>query len=670
MKLDQLRTLAEQAKTHPNYQFRDKTEAELLVMAKKSFTRLIARDRQRALDSWKKALIKEDQATEDHALEFIIYRFLAQTNLFFLCNMLGYYKFKLDTHEDICNNFFVQKNPVFRSFDEFAHQYTDLKDRMLLVPRGGYKSTMNIADCVQWVICFPEVTILILTGVYKLASDFVGELKMHFTLEDANDRLSTYRVDKKYEPRNMADPVTGEWSKSMFQILFPEHCVTPSDGSQFEFQTPVGGDAREPSVRAASIEQALSGMHFGILKLDDVVHNENSTTMERLEKINKQIDVNNAMLHPHGFNDVIGTWYDEFDYYGTTIRDQETKAREQNLPDAIQGSVDSGKYNCDLNDFRVYLRSAWWPKESAKGKIEEQMTASDYDLWFPEGLPYEFLIRKRRQSADGFAIKYLNNPRKIHRIKFPRELLLSKTIPHEQMPMQGIVVTAVDTAYSTKQWADYTVAITAVIYGGRFYVINMTRGRFNEYDLPKVLANIAYTWKPKRMAIEDSIGVKWMGRELRREMDKLSISVPVEYINLGYGTKLRSKQLKAKPVLRLLGDDRMFFRNSCEGLNDIYEELEKFTGTSDDKHDDIVSALSLLAEQFGAYAEMEQKIDYASTQFTSDRQSKDRHDLIYGLGQYAYLNAGALGDHPTTMFQIENSPITELEIDPLADLFK
>lgn len=661
MKLDKLRKLAEEAKHHPNYQFRDKTEAELLVMAKKSLSRLIPRDRQKTLRSWQKALEREgEEANESNSVEFIIYRFLAQTNLMFLCGILGYRKFSVKTHEDICNNFFVRKNPVFRSFDEFAHQYTDIKDRMLLVPRGGYKSTMNIADCAQWIICYPEVTILILTGVYKLASDFVGELKMHFTLENDGD--------KRYTPRNMQEP-SGDWSKSMFQVLFPEHCITPTEGSQFEFQTPVGGDAREPSVRAASIEQALSGMHFGVLKLDDVVHNENSTTMDRLDKINKQIDVNNAMLHPHGFNDVIGTWYDEFDYYGCTIRNQETTAREAGIPDTIQGSVDSGKYNCNLNDFKVYLRAAWWPKEESKGKIEDQMNISDYDLWFPEGLSYEFLVRQRRRSADGFAIKYLNNPRKIHRIKFPRELLLSRTIPHEQMPLQGIIVTAVDTAYSTKQWADYTVAITAVIYGGRFYILSMVRGRFNEYELPAVLAQIAYKWKPKRMAIEDSVGVKWMGRELRREMDKLSISVPIEYVNLGYGSKLRSKQLKAKPVLRLLGDERMFFRNSCEGLNEIYEELEKFTGTSDDKHDDIVSALSLLAEQFGAYAEMEQKITYASTQYTADRQSRDRHDLIYGLGRYARYNAGEMGDHPTTVFELENSPVTEVEIDPLSDLF-
>lgn len=673
MKIDYLRKIAEEAKHHPNYRFKDKSEQDLLALAKRSFSKLTKTQKEMVFASWQKALKQDAETTLPKELqdelplanpfEFVVFRFLAQTNLYFLCHLLEKYsETTIDTHEEICNAFFVQKDPTYLTWDEFAHQYTDLKDRMLLVPRGGFKSSMNIVDCVQWILCYPEVTILILTGVYKLASDFVGELKLHFTLDELpseNGRL--------FGPRAMMNRTNGEWSNNLFQVLFPEHCIPAGEGNQFEFQTPSGGDAREPSVRAASIEQALSGMHFCVLKLDDVVTNENSLTMDRLEKVNKQISVNRAMLHPHGFNDVIGTWYDEFDYYGKTIRQEESFALEEGRLASIHGSVDSGRFNSSV-DVKVYLRSAWWPNELAQkqGKIESELLKTDYELWFPERLTYEFLLKERKKDVDGFAIKYLNNPRKIHRVKFPRELLVRRTIADTYLPQQGIVVTAVDTAYSTKQWADYTVAITALISGGRFYVLDMTRGRYSEYDLPAMLAALAFKWKPKRLAIEDSVGVKWMGRELRREMDKLQISVPVEYINLGYGSKLRSKQLKAKPVLRLLGDERLFFRTSCQGIEDIYSELEKFTGTSDDKHDDIVSALSLLVEQFGAYADVEARTTFAATQYTADHQSKDRHDMIYGLGRYARYNATE--DHPATVFQIENSPVIERDYDPLSDL--
>jgi predicted phage terminase large subunit-like protein len=223
------------------------------------------------------------------------------------------------------------------------------------------------------------------------------------------------------------------------------------------------------------------------------------------------------------------------------------------------------------------------------------------------------------------------------------------------LPQQGIIVATVDTAYSVQNWADYTVMITALIYGGRFYIINMIRGRFNEFELPQVIAASAFKWKPKRIAIEDSVGVKWMGRELRREMDKLRITVPVEFVSLGYGSKVNSKKMKAKPVARLLGDERMFFLNSCEGLQDIYTELEKFTGTADDSHDDIVSALSLLAEVFQPYADMESKINFASTQFVADRQSEERYNQIYCLGKYARQNQGYVDDNPTTAWELEQA---------------
>src|ERR1700690_4427350 len=91
-------------------------------------------------------------------------RFMAQTNLFFLCKFLGYadmsdqtYIWKdgttHNTHEEICNDFFVHKDPTKVNFKQFAADYhteVDKKERLLLVPRGGFKSTMNMTDSIQW----------------------------------------------------------------------------------------------------------------------------------------------------------------------------------------------------------------------------------------------------------------------------------------------------------------------------------------------------------------------------------------------------------------------------------------------------------------------------------------------------------------------------------------
>jgi phage terminase large subunit-like protein len=673
MEIGKLRSLARDARTHPHYHFRELTDAQFLEKAHKSFQKLTEAQRLKVQKSWTQALEGiGEKLNEETGKELLLLRFLAQTNLFFLCQLLEKYsQVSLATHEDICNEFFVQKDPTYASFEQFAKQYTDKKDRMLLVPRGGFKSSIDIADCVQWIICCPEITILILTGVYNLAKDFVGELRQHFELEE-NNILDPKTQKSGFGPRKMMDKDTGEWTTSLFQVIFPEHCINSNEGTSFEFQTPSGGDMREPTVRAASIEQALSGMHFGVLKLDDVVNNENSQTADRLAKTNKQISINRAMLHPYGFMDVIGTWYDEFDYYGVAIRQEEKEAEEMGFQGAVQGSVDSGRFNSNIN-MKIYLRAAWWFTEKARkeGRIETEAKKEDYELWFADRLDYEFLLRERKRD-EHFPIKYLNNPRQLHKVKIPRELLIRRTIPHSQLPPQGFIVTTVDTAYSVKNWADYTVIMTAMIFGGRFYIINMVRGRFNEFELPAVIAGALYKWKPKRLVIEDSMGVKWMARELRREMDKLQITVPVEFVSLGQGSKRNAKAMKAKPVVRLLGDERMYFSNACEGLDEIYTELEKFTGRPDDgTHDDIISALSLLADQFGAYADMGAKIDLSSTQYVNDKKSAAMHDMIYGLGAYSQYNASQ-NDSPTTVYQMESMDVPQdadgANYDPLADL--
>lgn len=661
MQYKNLLELEQEALELKNYQYKNFNYDDRLKLALKSFYRLPDADQQIIYSSWKKYCDKEK--IEFDIKQAISLRFLAQTNLFFLCKLLEKYKdITINSHEEICNSFFVSKDPAnYKTFKEFAIDYKGLKERLLLVPRGGFKSSIDMADTVQWIICFPEVTILILTGVLGLARDFVSEIRSHFLLEETGEV-----IDKKpvYGPKTMMDG-----TKSLFQILFPEHCVRDV-GKETEFQTPACKiPDKEPTVMSASIEQNLSGWHFCLMKLDDVVTNENTLTLGRMEGVNRQISINQAMLHPFGFFDVIGTWYDEADYYGITIKQEEQAADELGLKHTVKGAVWDGVFNSEIN-IKIYLRAAWWPTDEAKqqGKIEEEMKESDWVLWCPEILSYQFLMKKKKSDPEGFAIKYENNPRKVHQIKFPRELLVRRTVPAHTLPPTGMIVSTWDTAYSLKNYADYTVGITALIHGGRFYIIDMVRGRFNEFELPIMIANNGYKWKPKRIAIEDSMGVKWIGREIRREMDKLRISIPIEYVSLGWGNKTKSKEMKAKPVLRLLGDERLFFSNSCNSLEELYNELEKFPkGT----HDDIVSALSILVDQFAAYADMDAKINYVQTEYNADKQSTERHNLIYGLGNYSKynINFALTENNISDLPSYQTNTIVEVEHDPLYELF-
>jgi phage terminase large subunit-like protein len=671
-----------------NYQHKGMTDepgGEFSLLALAAFDRYTNQQQADAMLSWlvfnggsRKAGLPSPGscAYDDLRLTVARYRFMAQTNLYFLCRMLGYSKvtdyeynwynpqtkgWELhNTHEEICNEFFVRKDPAnFGTFESFAldcdakHQQ---KERLLLVPRGGFKSSINMADCVQWILCFPEITIAILTGTLRLAQDFVGEVKAHLTLDQNFEKDSEYG---HFRPRLLKDKRSGRTTISMIQVLFPEHCVKPGSGKCDEFQTPAvtAGD-KEPTIRATGIEQSLAGSHFCLLKLDDVVTEENCETVTRIEDINHRVGVDKALMHAFGFLDIIGTWYDERDYYGVQI------AYDDKLYLA-------GQTNATL---KIYRRAVWWPTAEClmSGKVESEWTPADVHMWFPAVLTFDKMKVSAQTEPDVFAIKYLNDPRQINKIKFPRELLIRRTLNHNLCPHQGMIVTTIDTAQSQKSWADYTVILTAIIQGGRFYIVNMVRGRFNEYELPAVIAGVGYRWKPKQIVIEEVLGTPFVKREIRREMEKLQISIPLRSLSLGKGTVSKSKAMKAKPVLRLLGDERMYFVNSCEGLEDIYNELSQFTGTKDDKHDDIVSAVSLMAEVFAPYTDMALQVNAINTTYAADVQAFEHHQMVYGLGKYAAQNPTfAADDNPTTQYQLGQAAqvIDESSVDPLEDLF-
>ncbi len=552
----------------------------------------------------------------------------------------------------------------------------DSPDNTYLVGRSYIKthnSSVNVADCVQWVICYPEITILIMTATLKLASMFIGELKEHFKMVES--RTKTDKGKKKYEIKSFRNEATGQWSPSLFQSLFVEHCIMPDDGLSTEFQTGACAPIdKEPTAMAASIEQTLAGLHYGLLKLDDVVSNENSNTDTRMEEVNKQVSISKGMLHPYGFIDYIGTWYDDADLYGQMLKNDDDVAKEENLKHLQIGSISLGRFNSTVS-MRIYVRACWWLTEAAlkDGKMDATAKEEDYELWFPERLPFKKL-RKWWKSDKQFAIKYLNNPRLIHEVKFPRELMIKRTIDHQYLPQQGTIVMVVDVAYSVKSWADYTVIMVGLVHAGRFYVIDMNRGRFNEHQMPIMIANMAMKWKPKRIAMEDSVGAKWIGKETRRELDKLRILIPIEYIGLGKGSAASSKQVKAQPVLRLLGDERLFFSKGCADLDVIYEELERF-GQGTAAHDDIVSGVSLMVQHFGAYADMEvrQQNPVSVEEDRAAAMEKERYNMIYGVGKYSRYSATesnmAFDDHPSTQFQATKG-VTEVvtDVDPLSDL--
>lgn len=539
-------------------------------------------------------------------------------------NILGYTEFA-DCHKELFKEFYITKDPGASNFRAFAEADQGLHDRLLFLSRGAFKSRTDIVDCIQWFLCFTSIRISILTGTSLLAKEFVDEIKGRF------------KLNADGSPRNWEDgPLQGKLC--LQQILFPEHCET-KPGLQPEWVTPARSfDTGGPTLRAISLDTNTTGTHCDILKIDDGTNAENTENAERIKKVNKQISMARKLCEPYGYKDRIGTPYHPNDNLTSTVKDEEIR-REKNLPPLV----------------KVLIHPAYEPKPGFEDYSPDELTEDNVVLWFPERLTWKYLQNEYQETLkhdpSTFFSQFLLNLTKASSVKFRRDKMVAATI--DSPPTTGVIFQAWDLAYSEKTGAKFTVGMAGLFAGGCIYVFDLLRDRYGDDVLPKIMASFAHKWKPSRVAVEDSMGARWLQSDIRQELARLGTQVPFEFVSLGKGSSENSKVNKARAAVRLLGDKRLFFCKSIPNLTELYNELEQFpNGTFTDQ----CCSLSLLVNHFGNFANM-----IAGTPVSlNDRQERLHYDRIYGRGQFA----GQVIDQTLISAQGQST-----YYDPLSDLY-
>jgi phage terminase large subunit-like protein len=522
------------------------------------------------LETWKKYGLKEEEGWK--------LRRACMVDGFFLAKLLGYAEFS-DCHREVFD-FFVRKDPDAVDFKSFAEAYAGSKDDLLMLCRGGFKSTADIVDTVQWVIAFPDIRVNIMTGTTSLAGEFVELIKGHF--QTNKDRSPQLGPDGK--PR-------------LFQVLFPEHCE-PDLGKEPQWTTPARRRAvAGPTVEATSIDKNTTGTHCDVLKVDDGTTAENTNTPTRIASVNKAITQARRLVEPYGFKLRIGTPYDPKDNLAATVADEEKRAKNKK-PSLV----------------KVLLRPAYKLAEGYEHLMPSEITEEMVEqgickLWFPERVSLKFLQNEYEDSLKSdprtFFSQYLLDLSKAHIVKFHRAKMVAASLPWHSIPRDGEIFQAWDIAYGISEGRDFTVGATGMIVRGQVYILDLCRGQFDEDALPAAIANAAFKWKPLRIAIEDSVGTRWLKRPIKQAMEELAFYRNIEFISLGQGSKDTTKTARAKPTVHLLGKGRLFFSLEIPDITYLYDELESFPPGSTG-HDDIVDAISLLVNTFMPAHEMEE----------------------------------------------------------------
>lgn len=531
--------------------------------------------------------------------------------------------FTFFTHAPVFD-FFIQKDP----FESIPQQDTIYKMRLLEMPRGSFKSVADGIDCVQWIICKPDVRIVFLTATLPLAKDFVKEVKGYFTADhhdrDDEERITLFQYifGNDFRPERARNK-DGSIARVNFLISPRE------DGKEEEFICPARtrGDKKkkEATIWAGSVGAGKVGKHCDVAKADDAVDEKNSETPALISKTKKRIGMAFKLVDPGRFKDNIGTPYASNDWYNH-----------------IHNNVDNVK---------VLIRPAKWLRKDIngataidRGLTERDLTDNDWTLLFPcdkygdPKLTHEQLRANQKEDPDGFPSQYMLNPHGYKKISFSDALIFQQTLATpEDLPSQSVpYVTYIlcDLADTQNAQSDYSVfVVLKVDQEGRGYVTHIYRDRFTFYDICYTIAKANHDHKPIQILIENSRGAdKLKGDMIRAALDMGDRNIPLNFIPV--------KNVKAAKAIRIgkletrLRDHMLFFCRTIECYEDLVREFRDF---GSDPHDDIPDAIGFCENVLPALRQTPQN-QQAAELARRIMNNKAFDEMIYGGSPEDYVD--------------------------------
>lgn len=463
----------------------------------------------------------------------------AQTDLYWLAAEVFDLPLVPRVHKPV-TDLFVEKDPAKPLFEQ-----SPVKRRMLLYPRNTFKSTLSQINLVQWILCFPNVRILVMRGQRALAKAMIEEIIEWFT------------------------------SHQKLLELFPEFKIKRASANNFVVPCRTVA-RREPTIAIGTPDSKKTGQHPDIIVCDDLVDELNSTTPEQLAKVARAYHLLTPMLETGGYLDVIGTRYHPADLYGALLEQAAAS------PD----------------EWKVLCAAAWTLKPGAKAGSELK---DDHELLYPERLSWAYLNQVRsefRRTGDEriFDCQYLNIPSLAVRPGMDQAAIQRRTIPADQITArrQGApMFQAWDLAYSKKRASDYTICATGFFdVSGGLNVVDLYRDRPGAYATAAAIVGEGTRWQPVRIGIEDSLGVQFLSPQIAQLAAQARLDSPIDWLPTGRQADM--KRTRRLTLEAWLTNGKLWFSSACRHLEELRAQL-----CGESAKDDICDALAHLLSYHG-----------------------------------------------------------------------
>jgi predicted phage terminase large subunit-like protein len=334
---------------------------------------------------------------------------------------------------------------------------------LLIAPPGAGKSVYTSVVLPLWYLGrYPDRAVLASTSSDVMASEFHGVVELALRTNELHREVFP-------DPRGRPDPARG-WS---------------SDGLYLRGVPP---ETKDPSYRVAGLGSSVIGSRCHLLLLDDPVTQESAQSEAEMRRVRRYLDLTlMTRLHPGGSAVAIMTRWGEVDVAAHLM----------------------------AQDWRAEL----WPQLSTEyhGERGAPRDAEGRAPLWPERYPLAWVVGEReRLGSAQFELIHQGNPLLMGGAVWRAAAWFRELPPHtQQLTGRGspfleecVRCTYIDTAWSEKQTADYTAAVTCAYHptdpARALYVLGAWRRRIDQDGLAEALAEHLLAVRPHVVGVEQA----------------------------------------------------------------------------------------------------------------------------------------------------------------------
>lgn len=460
--------------------------------------------------------------------------------------------------------------------------------QIVLLPRDHGKSAM-VAYRVVWELTRnPALRVLYISSTANLATKQLKFIKDILTSE----------IYRSYWP-DMVNPEEGKREKWTENEIAVDHPLRKME------------NIRDPSIFTAGLTTSITGLHFDVAVLDDVVVRENAYTEDGREKTKQQYSLLASIEATDSREWVVGTRYHPKDLYNDMI--------QMNVDDFDDdGEIVGADPLYEVFERQVESRGDGtgeflWPRQQRfDGK------------WF--GFDAKILAKKRAQYLDRiqFRAQYYNDPNDAESAAIKRDYF--QYYERNQLSRHGglwfirnkriNVFAAVDFAFSRARRADYTaIVVVGVDADKNYYVLDIERfktDKISEY-FSKILA-LHQKWDFRKLRAEVSVGQQVIVNDLKQSYIRqhgLALAIEEYRPNRHQGNKEERVEAVLQPRYHN-GQIWHYLGGNCQVLE---EELV----LTNPPHDDVKDCLASAIESAVAPSNTQRQHTQRSFDFTHKR---------------------------------------------------